>query len=81
MLREEVERFSRLSGEDGWHTSVARLGGYLDGYDRAMEDAIPIEWLVQQADAWKRDGSYAHDFGARLLTALINEWRKEKNGT
>lgn len=81
MLHEEVERFSRLSGEDGWHTSGARLGGYLDGYDRAMKDAIPIDWLMQKINEWKSDGGYACDFGARLLTALINDWKRKKNGT
>ena len=43
-------------------------------------DAIPIDWLMQKADEWKSDGGYACDFGARLLTALINDWRR-KNGT
>ena len=43
-------------------------------------DAIPVDWLMQKADEWKSDGGYACDFGARLLTALINDWRR-KNGT
>lgn len=43
-------------------------------------EAIPIDWLMQKIDEWKSDGRYACDFSARLLTALINDWRK-KNGT
>ena len=39
MLRDEVEEFSRLSGEDGWHTSISRVGAYLDGYNKAKQDA------------------------------------------
>ena len=44
-------------------------------------EAIPIDWLMQKADEWKSDGGYACDFGARLLTALINDWKRKKNGT
>ena len=44
-------------------------------------DAIPIDWLMQKADEWKGEGRYAHNFGARLLTALINDWKRSKNET
>ena len=38
ILREEVQLFTKLSGEDGRHTSIARVGGYLDGYKRGKKD-------------------------------------------
>lgn len=38
MLKEEVEKFSRLSGEDGQHTSICRIGAYLDGYNRGLSE-------------------------------------------
>lgn len=34
MLWEEVERFRELSGEDPEKTSIARIGGFLDGYEK-----------------------------------------------
>ena len=42
ILREEVQLFTKLSGEDGQHTSIARVGGYLDGYKRGKKD----KWIT-----------------------------------
>lgn len=39
MLREEVERYSELTGEDGWSVPIIKIGAYLDGYDKGIEDA------------------------------------------
>lgn len=39
MLHEEVEKFSRLSGKDGHKTPISRIGGFLDGYETAKEEA------------------------------------------
>ena len=50
-LREDVQLFTELSGEDGLHTSIARIGGYLDGYERGKADLkwIPVsEWLPEE---------------------------------
>ena len=43
-LHEEMRLFTELSGEDGAHTSIARIGGYLDGYERGKADSkwIPV---------------------------------------
>ena len=38
-LSEDIERFTALTGEDGMHTSVGRIGAYLDGYDKGQADA------------------------------------------
>lgn len=40
MLHEEVARFSELSGEDAHSTSISRIGGYLDGYEKGREDVL-----------------------------------------
>lgn len=39
MLYEEVEKYINLSGDKkAWqNTSVSRIGGYLDGYDKGLE--------------------------------------------
>ena len=52
MLRDEVERFTRLSGEDRMSTRIIRIGSYLDGYDRGVEDLINRinEWLDPDID-------------------------------
>lgn len=38
MLYEDVEKYAQLSGDrDALNTSVSRIGGYLDGYDKGLE--------------------------------------------
>ena len=37
MLRDDIARYTELSGEDGEHTSIQRIGAYLDGYDDGYE--------------------------------------------
>ena len=46
MLRDDIARFTELSGEDGKHTSIQRIGSYLDGYDRAISDIRKLEDVV-----------------------------------
>ena len=39
MLHEEVEKYINLTGDkEAWeNTSVSRIGGYLDGYEKGLE--------------------------------------------
>ena len=37
MLREEADKYTQLTGEDGWHTPIIKVGAYLDGYDKGLE--------------------------------------------
>lgn len=37
MLREEVEKYTKLTGEDGWHAPIMKVGAYLDGYDKGLK--------------------------------------------
>ncbi len=37
MLKEEVEEYSKLTGEDGWHVPIIKIGAYLDGYHKGLE--------------------------------------------
>ena len=45
----EVERFTKLSGEDGKHTSIERIGAFLDGYATALGD-IDAEPVIHCKD-------------------------------
>lgn len=44
MLHEEVKKYRELSGDTNPNTSISRIGGYLDGYEKALEETrwIPI---------------------------------------
>ena len=45
MLKDEMIAFEQLSGENAELTSISRIGGFLDGYQKAMEKQqwIPVE--------------------------------------
>ena len=47
MLEKDVERYIKLSGKDGWNTTVGTIRDYLNGYDKAFEklDAIITEQI------------------------------------
>lgn len=49
MINEEMERYTKLTGEDGSKVPVSRLGGFLDGYEQGRNDAINdvIHWLYE----------------------------------
>ena len=36
MLRDEMELYSKLTGEDGTHVPIIKLGAYLDGYEKGL---------------------------------------------
>lgn len=37
MLRDDVYKYTKLTGEDGWHVPIIQVGAYLDGYDKGIE--------------------------------------------
>ena len=37
MLRDEIAKYTELSGNDGEHTPICVIGAYLDGYDKGLE--------------------------------------------
>ena len=64
-IREEVELYTKLSGEDGSQETIATIGAYLRGYRQGKEDAEP-HWIpVEQALPELR-----HDV---LLTVFFHE--------
>lgn len=44
MLNEEVAKYRKLSGDNNPDTPISRIGGYLDGYERALKDRPTGEW-------------------------------------
>ena len=47
MLSEEVKRYRELSGDNNPNTPISRIGGYLDGYEKAMEQKTG-HWIAYQ---------------------------------
>lgn len=65
MLKEEVKKFSRLSGEDGQHTSICRICAYLDGYNRGLSED---RWIPCSERLPEEDGTL------RGYLASIGDW-------
>ena len=42
MLHEEVELYSRLTGNDGYKTPISIIGAYLDGYEKGRTEAPEV---------------------------------------
>ena len=60
MLSEEVKRFTELSGEDGYDTSIERIGAWLDGYDKAKAE---IQWIPCDKKLPNEDEMYYNGVG------------------
>lgn len=47
MLRDDIARYTELSGNDGEHTPIGIIGAYLDGYEKGLKSRENIhgEWI------------------------------------
>lgn len=50
MLHEEAKKYRELSGDTNPNTPISRIGGYLDGYEKALEQK-PCEDTINREDA------------------------------
>lgn len=66
-LREDVELYTKLSGEDGRQETIGTIGAYLRGYEQGKEDAEP-HWIPCNEGLPKEEGFYLvtleHEYGA-----------------
>ena len=37
MLRDDIEQYTKLTGDDGWNAPIIKVGAYLDGYNKGLE--------------------------------------------
>jgi len=47
LLRDEVEQYTNLTGEDGWHVPIMKVGAYLDGYNKGLDILDKIKEEIQ----------------------------------
>ena len=48
MLHEEVALYEKLTGEDGWHTPIIKIGAYLDGYEKGLSVLKDIKAEIEE---------------------------------
>lgn len=77
MLHEEVEKYINLSGDkEAWqNTSISRIGGYLDGFDKGLEvlDKIRAE-IEKEADTSNRLQGIS-EIGLRKALKIIDKYK------
>jgi len=45
MLRDDIARYTELSGNDGEHTPIGIIGAFLDGYETGLKGRPKGEWI------------------------------------
>lgn len=63
MLRDEVAKYTELSGNDGEHTPICVIGAYLDGYDKGLELSVS-----ENSNKWIPVSERLPEFGKEVLT-------------
>lgn len=48
MLHEEVALYTELTGEDGWHTPIMKIGAYLSGYEKGLSVLEDIKAEIKE---------------------------------
>ena len=58
MLWEEMEKYTKLTGEDATHVPIMKIGAYLDGYDKGIEILDKIRAELHATAEMHEDGDY-----------------------
>ena len=58
MLWEEMEKYTKLTGEDATHVPIMKLGAYLDGYEKGIEVLDKIKAELHATAEMHVDGDY-----------------------
>ena len=78
-LSEDVELYTKLSGEDGSQETIATIGAYLRGYEQGEEDAEP-HWIPCSEGLPKEEGFYLVTLGYKHGAETNIRYFKIENG-
>ena len=59
MLRDDIEQYTNLTGENGWNVPIMKVDAYLDGYNKGL--AVLDKIRAELADMEKEFES-RHDY-------------------
>jgi len=83
MLREEVEKYSKLTGEDGWCVPIIKIGAYLDGYNKGLEVLDKIRAEIENHCGLIKENhcrycSYCNSvIGVREILEIMDKYKAE----
>lgn len=82
MLRDEVEQYTKLTGEDGWKVPIMKVGAYLDGYNKGLDVLDKIRAEIEQNAYPIVHGVNNHEKGMTLYGVLqvIDKYKAESEG-
>ena len=77
MLRDEMVKYEKLTGEDATHVPIMKIGAYLDGYDKGIEilDKIRAEIDEQYDRVHPYNLSCAE--GLEMALGIIDKYKAE----
>ena len=85
MLWEEMEKYTKLTGEDATHVPIMKLGAYLDGYEKGIEvlDKIraEIEQRAKPNELGGRGNGKAIRCGLCIALGIIDKYKAESEET
>ena len=85
MLREDIEQYTKLTGEDGWHVPIIKVGAYLDGYNKGLavldEIRTEIKSMFPPSGIWMYDEGFGHEHAVCEVLVdvlqIINKYMNE----
>lgn len=80
MLREEMEKYTKLTGEDASHIPIIKLGAYLDGYEKGIEmldkARAEIEQKARPNEIGGRGNGKSIRYGLCMALEIIDKYRQ-----
>lgn len=81
MLWEEMEKYTKLTGEDATHVPIMKLGAYLDGYDKGTEVLDKIRAEIEKIHLI----GYAtvngkREIASRAVVQILDKYKAEIEG-
>ena len=76
MLREDMKKYTELTGEDATHVPIMKIGAYLDGYEKGTEVLAKIRAEIAELD----DADYDYEGYYKAVTdavKIIDKYKSE----
>ena len=76
MLNEEVAKYRELSGDTNPNVPISRIGGYLDGYEKALEqepckNTIDRQAVLDIVDSYSESQSNVEDVTQDIISDIM----------
>ena len=77
MLWEEMEKYTKLTGEDATHVPIMKIGAYLDGYEKGIEVLDKVRVEMEHVKDNPLFGMVSNDTMLEVLLEIIDKYKPE----